>query len=185
MTGPVLLILAIVVRLFAWFCLLRFLLQFVGANFYSPIANAIQRLTDPVLQPMRKFLPASRKIDLASLLSTLILNIAAAYLLLLSEGRLEGFPVWAIVWNGAIATIHNVIWLYMITILFTVIMSWVAPNVYSPAAELARQLSEPYLALFRKFLPPLAGFDFSPMVAIFILITINSYLIPLLRFAPT
>ncbi len=36
-----------------------------------------------------------------------------------------------------------------------------------------RDVSEPYLRLFRKFIPPLGMIDLSPMVAIFVLILLD------------
>lgn len=56
-------------------------------------------------------------------------------------------------------------WIFIVAILLMVIMSWIAPNVYSPATELARVLTEPVLRPLRKVLPAMAGFDFSPMLA--------------------
>src|SRR5579884_2338202 len=40
-----------------------------------------------------------------------------------------------------------------------------------------RDVSEPYLRLFRKFIPPLGAFDFSPMVAIIVLYIVESLVV--------
>jgi YggT family protein len=37
-----------------------------------------------------------------------------------------------------------------------------------------RDVSEPYLRLFRRFIPPVGMFDFSPMIAIFVLIILRT-----------
>ena len=37
-----------------------------------------------------------------------------------------------------------------------------------------RDVSEPYLRLFRKFIPPLGAFDLSPMIAIIVLYVVRS-----------
>jgi YggT family protein len=39
-----------------------------------------------------------------------------------------------------------------------------------------RDVSEPYLRLFRKFIPPLGAFDLSPMIAIIVLYVASSLL---------
>lgn len=39
-----------------------------------------------------------------------------------------------------------------------------------------RDVSEPYLRLFRRFIPPLGMFDFSPMVAIIVLYVVRALL---------
>jgi YggT family protein len=36
-----------------------------------------------------------------------------------------------------------------------------------------RDVSEPYLGLFRRFIPPIGMFDLSPMIAIFVLIFVD------------
>jgi YggT family protein len=39
-----------------------------------------------------------------------------------------------------------------------------------------RDVSEPYLRLFRRFIPPLGAFDLSPMIAIIVLYILSSLL---------
>jgi YggT family protein len=36
-----------------------------------------------------------------------------------------------------------------------------------------RDVCEPYLRIFRRFIPPLGAFDLSPMIAIFVLVIVN------------
>ncbi|MXW53624.1 MAG: YggT family protein [Gammaproteobacteria bacterium] len=184
MGGPLLFIVDFAVSVFALFCLLRFLLHLAGANFYSPIVNSIMRITDPVLNPVRKLLPVSRRLDLASLLATLVLETASVYIRVLHAGVVDVFPLWAYVWNGAVSAVQIAIWVYLVAILASVIMSWVAPTVYSPLAEVAKQLADPFLAPLRKMLPPMAGFDFSPMLGMLVLLMGNSYIVPLLKYVP-
>jgi YggT family protein len=40
-----------------------------------------------------------------------------------------------------------------------------------------RDVSEPYLRLFRRFIPPLGAFDFSPMIAIIVLYVLQTILV--------
>ena len=44
-----------------------------------------------------------------------------------------------------------------------------------------RDVSEPYLRLFRKFIPPLGAFDFSPMIAIIVLYIVQSLVVNAIR----
>jgi YggT family protein len=39
-----------------------------------------------------------------------------------------------------------------------------------------RDVSEPYLRIFRRFIPPMGAFDFSPMVAILVLIILEVFI---------
>ncbi len=171
----------ILLRLASMFFLLRFLVQVVHAQYNQPIVTAINNLTDPVLKPLRSVLPSSRRLDLASLLVTMALQIASVYAAFPHANEELISPAWWwFIWMGVVSTLHLSVWIFLVAILVSAIMSWIAPNVFSPAADLARQFSEPFLAPIRKILPPMAGFDFSPMVGMFILFALNSYVIPVL-----
>lgn len=56
--------------------------------------------------------------------------------------------------------------LYSLVLVARVLMSWVQIDPYSPLATTLYNLTEPVLAPLRNLLPPAAGFDFSPMIAI-------------------
>lgn len=60
--------------------------------------------------------------------------------------------------------------IYFYMILIYVLMSWL-PNVRESAVgEFLGRLVEPYLAPFRRFIPPIGGMiDISPIVALFVL----------------
>ncbi|GAB6929634.1 YggT family protein [Paenibacillus sp. JCM 10914] len=66
-----------------------------------------------------------------------------------------------------VATLFQI---YFYMILIYVLMSWL-PNVReSFIGELLGKLVEPYLAPFRRFIPPIMGMiDISPIVALFVL----------------
>ncbi|MDU2240003.1 MAG: YggT family protein [Paenibacillus sp.] len=69
--------------------------------------------------------------------------------------------------------IDSIVWLlyniYFYMILVYILMSWV-PNVReSFIGELLGKLVEPYLAPFRRFIPPIMGMiDISPIIALFV-----------------
>ena len=44
-----------------------------------------------------------------------------------------------------------------------------------------RDVSEPYLRLFLKFIPPIGAFDFSPMIAIILLYIVQSLIVNAIR----
>lgn len=48
-------------------------------------------------------------------------------------------------------------------------MSWVPQARESSFGQLIGKVCEPYLGFFRKFIPPIGMFDFSPIIAIFLL----------------
>jgi YggT family protein len=65
-------------------------------------------------------------------------------------------------------------------ILARVLMSWVQVDPYSPLAQTIYQLTEPVLQPIRDLLPPAAGLDFSPIIAIILLQVLGQFLVVLL-----
>jgi YggT family protein len=69
-----------------------------------------------------------------------------------------------------IATVSNSIRLYLFLIFARILLSWFqtaewAGNIISFLAP----VTDPYLNIFRSFIPPLGGIDFSAILAIFVL----------------
>lgn len=60
---------------------------------------------------------------------------------------------------------------YGFLIIAYVLMSWLPMNggVVTDIYQVLATLVEPYLNLFRRFIPPMGGMDFSPIVAILVL----------------
>ncbi|AFY83173.1 YggT family protein [Oscillatoria acuminata] len=60
--------------------------------------------------------------------------------------------------------------IYFVLLIIRVLLSWF-PNVnwYDPPFSIVSQLTDPYLNIFRSFIPPLGGIDISPMLAILLL----------------
>ena len=67
---PILFVVRLVLSVFAFLFLMRFVLQAVQADFYNPISSAIVRFTNPVLRVVRHVLPTYRNLDLASFAAT-------------------------------------------------------------------------------------------------------------------
>ena len=72
--------------------------------------------------------------------------------------------------GGIIFGINNLVNLYLFLIILRIFLTWI-PNVNwetQPWYTL-RAVVDPYLGIFRKFIPPFGGLDFSPIVAISVL----------------
>lgn len=78
------------------------------------------------------------------------------------------------------ALIALLIQLYSFVILARVLMSWVNVDPYSPLARAIFDLTEPVLQPIRNMLPPTAGLDFSPIIAIILLQFLGQLLVSLL-----
>ncbi len=66
--------------------------------------------------------------------------------------------------------IHWIFFAYTLVILVRIIGSWLPKYAYHPIMRFARWLTDPYLNIFRRIIPPIGGaFDLSPMLAFFAL----------------
>lgn len=69
--------------------------------------------------------------------------------------------------------VSTLIWVYTILILARILMTWIPRMPYNPLlnsiVRFVEDVTDPYLALFRKFIPPIGMIDISPIVAIFAL----------------
>ncbi|MCU1728246.1 YggT family protein [Pseudomonas sp. 7P_10.2_Bac1] len=156
--------------------LLRFILQLVRANFYNPLCQFTVRATQPLLKPMRRVIPSLFGLDMSSLvLAVLVQMVIFAVVLTLSymSFNVLGLLAWALI--GVFTLFLKV---FFFAIIISVILSWVAPNSASPAAELVNQITEPALAPFRRMLPSMGGLDISPILAFMVIQLLQSYVIP-------
>lgn len=159
--------------------LLRIVLQWVRADFYNPISQFVIKATDPLVLPARKLLPRSRHIDVPALVVLIVLEAAATWLLLALAG--VSLPGLSLLFVVALRLIALVFWLYSISILVYVILSWIAQAQYSPVAALLHDIVTPVLNPVRRIVPLIGGLDLSPLLVL-ILIQAASIALPLPNF---
>lgn len=144
--------------------LLRLMFQVVRADFYNPLCQAIVTVTNPVLRPLRRYIPALLTIDTASVLLILALQLINTYLVTLVMGVSPNLGGLLVV---AVAEIANkTVWILMAAVIAQIVLSWVSPGGYNPVIGVIQALSEPLLRPARGLLPPLGGLDFSAMVVV-------------------
>jgi YggT family protein len=153
--------------------LLRVLLPLARAETRNQLSQAVIRMTNPLVLPLRKMLPPIGKVDTASIVALLIVQAAAVALMWL----LGGYP-W-IFTPGQFATvvfmtlIRTILNFYIFALFLYVILSWIAPGTNSPGAALIDTLCEPLLRPIRRLIPPLGGFDLSALFLIIGLQALN------------
>jgi len=59
--------------------------------------------------------------------------------------------------------------IYSLMLIAYILMSWVPAAQNSSIGRLLANVCEPYLGIFRRFIPPIGMIDISPIVAIFVL----------------
>jgi YggT family protein len=154
--------------------LLRFVLQWVRADFYNPISQFVLKATNPLVLPARRILPSAGAVDLPTLAVVFVLQALATWLLL----GLAGASVSPIVFVQLVIMrmLSLTLSLYLICIFAYVILSWFAQAQYSPIAALLADIVNPVLRPVRRIVPPIGGLDLSPLL---VLIAIQAILIAL------
>lgn len=61
------------------------------------------------------------------------------------------------------------VFIYQILLIIYILMSWVPASRETSFGRLLEKIAEPYLGIFRKFIPPLGMIDISPIVGIYAL----------------
>src|SRR5438552_17195810 len=75
--------------------LARLLLQWARADFRNPIAQAIVRLTNPLILPLRRVLPPVGKVDTVSVVAVVLVAIIKIGILLALHGfGAPGVQLW-------------------------------------------------------------------------------------------
>lgn len=169
------------VHIYTLLVLLRLLLQMAKADFYNPISQFIVKATNPLLLPLRKFIPGFFGIDTAALVLATIVQIVGLILSeLLASGGISGNPILYLL-LGVFGVISVLVSFYFFAIIILVIISWVAPGNYHPGAQLLSQVTEPIIRPIRNLLPSAGGLDFSPMVAMLIIFILQNDVLPAIK----
>jgi YggT family protein len=153
----------LVLGFFVWVFLARLLFQLVRADFRNPLAQSIVRLTNPVIVPLRRVLPAIGRIDTASVVA---LVVAQALTIVLVRAVLGfGTPAGLGLFAETVADLaHQAVQFFLFAVILYAILSWVVTDGYNPASRLLADLVAPLLRPVRRILPRTDGIDLAPVV---------------------
>lgn len=144
--------------------LLRLLLQWVGADFYNPLSQFLVKITNPVLVPARRLIPSIGKLDTASVVVMLLLEMLQ--LVLIGLFGLGDFSLVYLLLFALKKLLFTLLMTYFVLVIARVIVSWIAGQSHHPLIPLIYQLTEPVLRPFSKLIPPIGGIDLSPLFAL-------------------
>ena len=152
--------------------LLRVLMPLVRADFRNPVGEAVLKITNPLVLPLRRAIRPGRRVDVASIVALLIVQFAKTIVLLLVRGAALRPDV--VLVAGLFGLVVLVIQFYFYAVLIYALMSWFGGASYSPVGVVLGRLVEPLLAPFRRIIPPIGGLDLS---ALFLMIALQAVLI--------
>ncbi len=158
-------------QLYLFVLLLRLLLPYLGADFRNPIAQAILKLTSPLVIPLRRLIPPIGRIDTATIVVAFAIQYLLIFVLLLILG--SSATIAAIAVTSAVNLVLLTVRLFIFAIFIRVILSWIAPQGHNPALAIIYTLTDRVLRPFQRVIPPMGGLDLSPLFAIILLMALT------------
>jgi YggT family protein len=151
------------VQPFAAILLLRFHLQWLRAPLRNPIGEFVMLFTDFIVLRARRYIPAIRGYDSASLLIALLVDMLYLTGSLWAQGiQLHGFPLPGIALLAVVNLFKISLYLLMGAVFAQAILSWVNPH--TPVAAVLGAISQRFLQPLRRILPVMGSVDLSPML---------------------
>jgi YggT family protein len=153
-----------IVDMLLWLLLLAFVLrlmfQLVRADFRDSMADAIVRVTNWLILPLRKVLPPIGKIDTATVVAVLLVAAARTFIMMAMAGAGVGDGV-AFLRITLLDLVGLVLRVYLFAMLIYWLTSMVSPGGYAPGVRLLAQVCEPILKPVRRVIPRIGQIDFS------------------------
>lgn len=157
--------------LYTMVLLLRVWMQWARCDFYNPFSQFVVKVTQPVVKPLRRILPALGPVDTASLLLALVLSIIKfPLLMLIAQHVLILDPIYLLA--GVLSLLKTIGMLIFWVVIVRSLMSWISQG-RSPVDYVLMQLTEPLMNPIRRMLPAMGGIDFSGMIVILVLYMLN------------
>ena len=184
-------ILGILFNLYATVVAVRFVMQVLQADYYNPLAQAIVKITDPLLVPLRRVVPSIKRYDTASLLlcfSVLFLKLIIFKYLSLGavpaiglNGLFGQLPVAKLIILAFLDVIHQFFNVFIYALIIQAILSWIPNASGNPVQGLVSSISDPVLRPLRNLIPPIGGIDLTVFFTIIGLFAIRIFLMGTLR----
>jgi YggT family protein len=124
------------------------------------MADALVRVTNWLVIPLRRILPPVRKVDTATVLSVLLIAALRTLIDMVLSG--ESIGDWGVFLHiTVVGLLDLVLRVYLFALLLYWLTSFVSPGGYAPGLRLLGQLCEPVLKPVRRVIPRIGQIDFS------------------------
>lgn len=175
-TNPIILVIEALSSLYILAILLRFLLQWCGADFYNPISQFLVKLTQPPLRVLRRYIPPIGKIDTSSLVLVVSLQMLADFTIWMLRG--VTISIGALTILSIMELINLLLNIFIFAIFARALLSWLKPGAFDATSSILYSLTEPVLRIGRKIIPDMGGIDLSPLAALLFLQLVKMIILP-------
>jgi len=145
---------------------LRLAMQWVRADWRNPIVQFVVNITNPLIVPLQKFLVPMYKVDTATLVVFLALQLGLVAIMAWL-GCAVGADFISLLWLAIVRGLKLLLNMYFFVIFGYVLMSWISGGGYNPSlamlSNLLKAIATPVLSPVQRLIPPIAGWDLSPI----------------------
>jgi len=152
--------------LFIMAIIIRTWMQLAQANYFSPVALAIRKITDPVILPVRKVIPNVGRLDLAAVILAVFFTALKIFILAtMADIAVQALPLLILSLRSlAMEVLQLLFWVLIIR----AILSWFSSG-SNPLEWVLHELTEPLLLPIRRMLPSMGGLDLSVLVLVILI----------------
>ncbi len=161
-----------VVSVLVYLFLVRFHFQWLRVPFRNQVGQFVLGLTNWAVVPARRIVPSLAGLDLATLILAWLTQALGLWVQFAIAGVEPSFAAIAAV--AAVDLVRYSLYILVFAVILHVAITWINPD--APAEPLLDMVTRPFLRPLRRYVPPVAHVDLTPMVLIVILYVL---LIPL------
>ena len=140
-------------------------------NYFNPIVKIFATYLEPVSRSIFFFLNPL----LAALALSLLLKFVSFYIAYSSA-----YEPLTLFFISVVDVINSCFRILFYCVIGSVILSWVAPGNNHPLLQIVEEMSDAILQPIRKFMPPMGGLDFTPIIGLVLLNLINTSFIQII-----
>ena len=140
-------------------------------NYFNPIVKIFATYLEPVSKSIFFFLNPL----LAALALSLLLKFVSFYIAYSS-----GYEPLTLFFISVVDVVNSCFRILFYCVIGSVILSWVAPGNNHPLLQIVEEMSDAILQPIRKFVPPMGGLDFTPIIGLVLLNLINTSFIQII-----
>ncbi len=152
--------------------LARLVMQKLRAPWSNPCCQFVVKLTEPLIKPLHKILPGFKGFDLSIVFCVVLLELIENYLVFLLKYHLTLHISGALIVTLGVL-LSKLLNLFTVSIVITAVLSWFPMARQNPLIEIVELFAEPGIRFVQRFVPAIAGLDFSPALLIIGLVVIN------------
>jgi YggT family protein len=174
-------IVKILILLTVLLMIVRLIINFVDVNPFSALALNVRRLSDPLVNPIRRqLLGFGADPKYAPLIVILLVILSGFFCISLINAVLN--MIYGVMYALQLAApsaligyiLYGMLLIYSLLIFFRIVFSWGNVDYRNPVMRLLVKTTEPLMGPLRRVIPPLGIFDISPIVAFILLMLFQS-----------